>query len=314
MVQGTNTQNPTIVVDGPGGGGGGSATNVISDPYARWGGQAGFNAARGGIETSQNNYRAGAETSLRDVGNEYDTKTNRFVNEITDSQGGINKGLSSNALNLRTTMANIVKGIQQGIRSGGVALAGMNAMDSGAADAMARAYADVGNNQTSDARGEAGLKFEELQGQQGLLNRTKNEGINELDRWGDTETDRVRGDFSSKLSSLAADASSKGIAGFGDQSLVSQVLDSALQRLAQIDQGRNQRLEGVRQWTPEEIMAEAIRMENMGESGNAFTVNGPSVNYGGGTPAMGGAPLNQLPIYTKAKDELAVVPKTDDDK
>lgn len=296
------------------GGGSGSGTGYVApDPYARWGGVANYNAARQGLDTSQTNLRTGAETSLRDVGNEYDTKTNRFVNEITDSQAGINKGLASNQLNLRTTMGDIVRGIQQGIRSGNVALAGMNAMDSGAADAMARAYATVGNTQTGEARGEAGRQFEELQAQQGQLNRTRNEGLTELDRWGDTETDRVRGDFSGKLSSLAADAASKGIAGFGDQSLVSQVLDAALSRLAAIDQSRDSRLSGVRQNTADEVMKEAIRLENMGQTGTAFSVTGPDVNYGGGTP-MAGAPIGELPLYTKNKDDLSVVPKKDDNK
>lgn len=292
---------------------GGTATRVVADPYARWGGVSGFNAAKGKLDANATGYRQGAETSLRDVGDEYTGKVNRFVNEITDSQGGINQGLARNALNLRTTMADIVRGIQTGIRSGGVALAGMNASDSGAADAMARAYAQVGNNQTSDARGEAGVQFEELQQQQGALDRTRREGIDEQGRWTGTETDRVRNDFNSKLDSLAAMAAAEGIGGYGDKGVVSQVVDAALSRLAEINQSRDSRLAGVRQWSGDEVTKEALRLEGLGQTGDAFSVEGPNVNYGGAQP-LAGAPQAQLPIYTKSRDELATIPTKDDDK
>lgn len=294
-----------------GGGGGGqqqgpaAPTPAPVDPYARWGGQAAFNAKRNTYGASQNSYKAGAQTTLRDVGNTYNDKTNSFVNEIDTGQGDINRGLSTNELNLRRSMQNIVRGIQTGVRSGGVALAGMNAADSGAADALARAYAKVGNTQTGEARGQAATAAEELQRSQGQLNLKRGQGEEALNTFRDTETGRVRGDFGSKLDMLAADAEGNGFGGVIEKSLVDQVLGEALARLATIDQSRQQRLSGVRQWTPEEIMAEAIRMDEAGQAGNAFQVTGPDVSYGGGVP-INGAPLGQMPIYTKGREDQQV--------
>lgn len=294
---------------GNSGGGGGNTTQRQApvDPYARWGGQAAFNALQEGINSTQQGYKKGAQTSLRDVGNEYDQKTRNFLNTIEAGQGEINRGGAQNQLNLRQSMQNIIRGIQQGVRSGGVALAGVNAMDSGAADAMGRAYAKVGNQQTGEARGEAAGVFEELQRSQGALNRQKDEGISDIDTWGDTETDRVKSDLSTKLSLLQADAQSKGLGGV-DMKMVDAVVGEAVGRLAQIDQTRQQRLGGIKQWTPEQIMQEAIRMEQQGAVGNAFSVTGPEVNYNGNGGGLKGAPMGQLPIYVRNRDEQAQVP------
>lgn len=281
-----------------------------ADPYARWGGQAAYNAQRNTFGATQGGYEGGARQTLTDAGNTYDQKTRGLVNEVETGQGDINRGLGGNQLNLRQSMRNIIAGIQQGIRSGGVMLANGNAMDSGASDAMARAYAKVGNNQTGEARGEAATVNEDLQRQQGQLNQKRNEGVSDLNTYRDTETGRVRSDLGNKLDLLGSQAEGAGFGGVVDRGITDRVIGDALARFMGIDQGRDQKLAGIRQWTPDEIMAEALRLEEIGQPGQAFSVEGPNVNYGGGAPA--GAPLGQMPVYAKGRDELAVVPKRDD--
>lgn len=285
-----------------------STAYVAPDPYARWGGEAAYNALRNQFGQTQSGYRSGAETSLRDVKNEYGQKTRNFLNEIEDTQGEINRGGSTNALNLRTSMANIIRGIQQGIRSGGVALAGMNAMDSGASPALARAYAQVGNEQTGEARGQAAEVTEDLRRQQGLLNRKEREGVSDLDTWRGTETGRVRSDFTNKLQNLEARTRAEGIDDIVKMSLVDQVLDNAISQLAAIDKNRSQRLASINPWDADKIMQDAIRREQAGETGEAFSVSDPGVNYGGDGAPLEGAPIGQLPIYVRDRDELGVLP------
>lgn len=300
-------QPQVLGADTGGGGNNPSSTYTAPDPYARWGGQAGYNAARSGITTSQNNYTGAARQSLTDTGNTYDQKTRAFLGDLETGQGDINNGTAQNQLNLRQSMQNIIRGIQSGIRSGGVALAGMNASDSGASDALARAYAKVGNDQSGEARGQAATVNEDLQRKQGQLNTKKNEGVGDLNTWRDTETGRVRNDFGSKLDALGVSADGQGMGGTVNRGLVDQVLNEALGRLSQIDQSRDTRLAGVQQWSPDQIMQEALRLESLGSPGQAFSVTGPDVNYGNAIP-NNGAPLGQLPIYVKGKDDLAVVP------
>ena len=298
----------------PAGGGGaapsgdGGGGYVAPDPYARWGGQAAFNNLRGGFDTSEANRTGEARTSLRDVGNTYDSKNNAFISDITGGQDTLNRGFSGNELNLRRSMQNIVRGIQAGIRSGGVALAGVNASDSGAADAMARAYARSGNQQTGEARGQAAEVFEDLQRQQGSLNTKRTQGEADLGTWRDTETGRVRSDFGGKIDALAQQASAQGMGDVIERSVVDTVLNEALGRLAQIDQRRQSSLSGVRQWSPDEIMKEAIRLDELGQAGNAFATTGPEVSYGGGVP-INGAVMGEMPIYVKGKDQgIASIP------
>lgn len=288
--------------------------NAAPDPYARWGGRENFDALKAEILAGQSGAKKGASTQLRDVTDTYRGKTRSFLNELEDTQGGINRGAGENALNLRTSMSNIVRGIQQGIRSGRVSLAGMNASDSGASDALNRAYAQVGNSQTGEARGEAASVSDDLQRQQGLLNRNRTEGVEDLERWQDTETDRVKSDFSNKLEILEARAAREGLNDVVKQDIVSTVLNEALDRIQSIDADRKQRLSGIKQWTPEQVMAEAIRREQAGEAGDAFSVTDPNVQYGSGGPEVVGAPLGQLPIYVKNRDELAAVPRPEEDQ
>lgn len=301
-VLGANTQGAGNGGSAPAGGGGGAP----ADPYARWGGQAAFNAQKGAFVNKSGDYREEASSSLRDKGNTYDQTTRDWLNSVEDTQGGLNRRSGQNALNLRTSMANIVRGIQDGIKSGNVMLAGMNALSSGAAEAIARAYAKVGNRQTGEARGQAAQEDEAIALEQANLGRTISDKTKDLDTYRDTELGRVRSDFSSKLRGVQDSANAGGYGSVVDMNVVDQVLNEAIGRMAQIDQMRQQRLGGIKAWTPEQIMEEAIRMENAGQAGNAFTVNGADVNYAGGGTPTNGAPVSNLPIYLKNKDQLAV--------
>lgn len=288
-----------------GGDSGGSSTRVVADPYARWGGKANFDAMRGQYGATQGGYEAGARQSATDTGNTYDQKSRDWVNSIQDEQSGINREGAQNQLNLRQSMGNIVRGIQQGIKSGNVSLAGMNALSSGAAEALARAYAKVGNQQTGEARGQAASVTDDLALKQGTINRKREEGVNDLNTFRDTETGRIRGDFSNKLGLLKSDAESKGVGDVVNTGLVDQVIGEAMARLQQIDQTRNQRLSGIKSLTPDEIMQEAIRMEQAGQAGDAFQVADTNVSYGNG---QSGAQLSQVPIYMKNRDQFSQVP------
>jgi len=268
-------------------------------------------ALRQGYQTSQGNYQQGARTSLTDIGNEYDVNARNFLNSMSDQQGEINQGSAQNQLNLRQSMQNIIKGIQTGVRSGGVALAGVNASDSGASEALARAYAQSGNQQTGEARGSAADQFAELQRSQGVLNRTKDEGFADQDVWKTTETNRVKTQLSGELQALAAEAQGKGINGVIDTGSVNGIVQNALARLQQIDQANAGKRAGIKADTADQSIGKAVQMEQAGAVGNAFNVTGPNVSYGGqGGAGLKGASASQMPLYVKDKDSLSVVPGT----
>lgn len=261
-----------------------------------------FGATAGG-------YVAGAQTGARDVVNGQRNATEEFLNGIRTGQEGINTSAANNQLNLRQSMNSIVNGLQTGIRSGGVSLANMNASDSGAADAMARAWAKVGNNQAAGVTGEAAAVDEDLQRQQGALQLSKEQGERRLDTTRDTEVNRVRNDLGSKLQLLRAQADAEGVGDAVDTGAVDRVVAEAIAQLAGIDQMRSQGLGTVRATTAQEAAAEAARLDALGQAGKIFNIADANTSWGTAGGATQGVPgVQGLPIYTRRNDDQQVAP------
>lgn len=250
------------------------------------------------LRTGASNAEAGGRQGITDVANSYDAKSTEFANKIQSGQEAVNTALSNNALNLRRSMSNIVNGVRTGLRSGGVTLAGYNASDSGAADAMARAYAKLGNQQVGDANNSALLVENEQQGNQRILNRDREQGEQQLETYKGSETGRVRGDVSSKLGTLLAQGQNEGVDGVIDMGIVDRIIGEGMQRLMQADQARQGRLAGVRGLSAEEINAEAARLDALGAEGTS-----PFAYEAGGVMEQGtpGAPITQLPMFMRQR-------------
>ena len=270
-------------------------------------------ATRRNIQTTQNGYVDAANQQGTDVRNKYQSDVQKFLATIQNGQDDINGGMANNALNLRRSMSNIAGGIRQGIKSGGVQLANMNATDSGAADAMARAYATMGNQQAGDANNEAALKEAELTTSQVKLNRDRDEGVAGFDREREAEVSRIRGDLRNKLAVLDAQGAAEGVNGAVDMGIVDRVIGQAVAQLAAVDQMRNQRLGGVRALDKAGANVKAAEMDAAGMEGTSpFSAGNEGIAFGVGGESPMGAATSQLPQY--ARDEngnLIAVPKKD---
>lgn len=268
---------------------------------------------RRNIQTTQNGYSDAASQQATDVRNKYQGDVQKFLATIQNGQDDINSGMANNALNLRRSMSNIAGGIRQGIKSGGVQLANMNATDSGAADAMARAYATMGNQQAGDANNEAALKEAELNTQQVKLTRDRDEGVAGFDRERDAEVNRIRGDLRNKLALLDAQGAAEGVNGAVDMGIVDRVINQAVAQLAAVDQMRSQRLAGVTALDKAGANAKAAEMDVAGMEGTSpFSAGTEGIAFGVGGESPAGAATSQLPQY--ARDEngnLIAVPKKD---
>lgn len=268
---------------------------------------------RRNIQTTQQGYTDAANQSATDVRNKYQGDVQKFLATIQNGQDDINSGMANNALNLRRSMSNIAGGIRQGIKSGGVQLANMNATDSGAADAMARAYATMGNQQAGDANNEAALKEAELTTNQVKLNRDRDEGVAGFDREREAEVSRIRGDLRNKLALLDAQGAAEGVNGAVDMGIVDRVINQAVAQLAAVDQMRNQRLGGVRALDKAGANAKAAEMDAAGMEGTSpFGAGTEGIAFGVGGESPMGAATSQLPQY--ARDEngnLIAIPKKD---
>lgn len=304
---GVQTTSSPTPISNQGGRGGAPAVN----PYARWGGQAAFNNMINNFGSMQGDYRTSAATKATDIGNEYDTKSRGFLREIEEGQGNINRGFANNALNLRTTMADIIRGIQQGVKSAGTAVANMGGMEGSVEGDIARGYSQIGNQQAGQARGAAGMAEEQLMRDQGALNQRRDDTMRDMDTWKTTELDRIRNDFGTNLNQLDREAMDKDVNWRADRSLVDSVLNEALSRVAQIDQAKSQRMSGVKQWTPEQIFQEAVRLQEMGQAGRAFEYRDPGMGVGQGA-VTGGAPIDNLPIFVRNREDNLPMTREED--
>jgi len=266
--------------------------------------------------TSQAGYRDAATQQGTDVRNKYQADVQKFLATIQNGQDDINSGKANNALNLRRSMSNIAGGIRQGIKSGGVQLANMNATDSGAADAMARAYAQMGNQQAGDANNEAALKFGELDTTQVKLNRDRDEGVQGFDREREAEVSRIRGDLRNKLAALDAQAAAEGVNGVVDMGIVDAVVNQAVSQLAAVDSMRQRRLGAVKALGMDQVNQRAAEMDSAGMEGTApFAAGNEGIAFGVSGESPMGAATSQLPQYARDEDgNLIAAPRKTDDQ
>ena len=293
-----------------GGGGANTAASSAATTAARAAATAAAaktNAARNNIITTQTGYKDAASQAALDAKNKYQNDVLGFLGQIEGGQDTINSGKTNNALNLRRSMSGIAGGIRTGLKSGGVTLANMNATDSGAADALARAYATLGNQQVGDANNEAALVDQDLTTQQVKLDRSKEEGVQGFDRTREAEVSRIKGDLRTKLALLDASGQAEGVNGVVNMGIVDAVINQAVQQLAEVDAVRAQRLGGVSALSQDAVNQKAAQMDAVGTEGSSpFTAGGEGVDLLSPT-AVAGAPVSQTPFYTRKTDDLPAV-------
>lgn len=249
---------------------------------------------RGGIET-------GAQQSLTDNRNTFQNDSQGFVNGIRQGQNTINSGRTNNALNLRRSMAAIASGVRQGMRSGGVDLANMNALDSGAADALARAWSRAGGGQAGAAQNEAQLKDNTLNTEQTNLDLQESQGLGKLRQWRSTETSRVSNKLWNDLQTLEAESAAAGAGGVVDLAVRDRMINAAAAELDAIDRATNAALGEIRGLTAAEVAAQAFQMEQAGtEVANPFTVEAVQA---GAQRGVDGAPIGQFNTAPRYRDE-----------
>lgn len=247
--------------------------------------QAEIDAANEAEKTVLTGARQGFDT-LRQG---YLDKTLPFARTVETGQTTINTGRVNNALNLRRSGQQIGTDLMTGMRSGGVNLANANALNSGAAPAMARAYALEGRKQYQQASNAAALKGQEFDTSQQSLDQQKEDTLRSLAMYRKVEARRVFENLREKLQALEKQDPSNVI----DPTADWRLLDQANRQLDRLDAELKDRLKAAASLTPEDINAKAYQADLAGEAGNPFDYNPTTVV----TP--GGAPQTQLPISTK---------------
>lgn len=255
------------------------------------------------LQVGQEGVQSGGSTQLRDIINSYYNNNRNTVQQIQAGQDAINSTRENTALNLRRGMSGIVNSVRQGVKSGGVQLANMNASDSGAAEALARAYAELGNKQTISVRDQAATENRGTDVQQKALTLQEQNALADFNQYRTTETDRISNDLYNQLRVLDANASAQGVSGRVDFSVRDKLINDAIAKLNDIDKSTQSSLAGTVAETPDQIAAAAARLDAAGaQGGNPFSV-APASNAVSTSPAY--SSTGGLPIYYRKPDQAA---------
>lgn len=146
--------------------------SAAPDPYAKWGGQANYqnlvdsaNQQKAGIQSSSND--AATVASRERYGSILD-----YLNSTQNSQNALNERGTQNELARKQGLNSIMDMIGTGLRSGGTMLANKNALNSSAAEAIARAYSKIGQREA----GKVGTQYEGENRKIGLDQQTLDNG------------------------------------------------------------------------------------------------------------------------------------------
>lgn len=286
---------------GAGGGGGYVPTAAdIAEQRAVQAENARINNVRNAAGIKRGGIESGASTSLTDNRNTFSNDSQGFINGVRQGQNTINSGRTNNALNLRRSMAAIAGGVRQGMRSGGVDLANMNALDSGASEALSRAWARAGGAQAGAANNEAQLKDNSLNTEQTNLDLQETQGMGKLRTWRQTETARVSNKLWNDLQTLEAESGAQGAGGVVDMGVRDRMIAQSAAELDAIDRATDAALAEIRGLTPAEIAQQAFQMEQAGtDVANPFAVEA----IGQGRQNPNGAAIGQFNTAPRYRDE-----------
>jgi hypothetical protein len=285
-------------------------TSVVDSTGRRWASQAAMNSNIANVRRNTGVKQGGYESEGRSTasGNRlaYNNDSQDFVTGQRTGQNTINSGRVNNALNLRRSMASIASGLRQGMRSGAVDLANMNALDSGASDAMARAFARQGNSQANDVNNEAQIAENGLMTEQANLGIQREQGLGRLQGWRENKVNEISTKLWQNLTELDAAASAEGVGGAVDMGIRDRVVAEASRQLDEVDAVTQAELSKITGLDYGQVQAQASQMDAAGAGANPFTYEGGGIQIGSGSAggnALPGAPLGPIGTGPRTRDD-----------
>lgn len=265
--------------------------------------EAARQAAIRNLGASRNSIRDQSRGNLNQFRTQFSQDSRDFVNQIQDQQDQLNRDKASNAHNFNSTIDAISRAAQMGLRSGGVALAGMNASDSGAVDAMGRAYANASNQQVGEANAQYGDVLDDLMRGQSQLNRSRDTGFSDLEKERQGTLDAERLWLNNQLTQLDNDSRAQGLDWRADRGMVDNIVNQALSRLSSIGEGTQGQLDKINPWDGDRITEEAMKLREAGQPGRQFQFSRPGVQFGSGAAMPG----SQMPLFARNREDFAPV-------
>lgn len=251
--------------------------------------RAGFATQRATIDSSANDAAANTGLQLRE-------SILDLIDMGRSKQGQIDNRGVNNAMAKQRGVADIMGSMSRGIKSGGVTLANRNATDSTAANAIARAYANIGQRQMSDVGNQYELENQEIGLEQEDLTRQLASGQRKIMSSKEQSVNSIVSDAQNQLAALDAAMINASI---GDRVAIDQeknaIRQNVLGQLAQYDSQLSQGVGGIRATDNNARVAEATRRVGLGMApAEMFDYNTEAPQEFQGT----GPFASDLPIFT----------------
>ena len=297
---------------GVGGRGGGTGAQQVVKPQTytdsmgrQWNNYGEFqrnqDKVRRNVGIKQTGYLDSARSSVSGARSAYNNDAEDFVTGLRQGQNTINSNRVNNALNLRRSMAGIASGVRQGIRSGAVNLANMNAMDSGASAALAQAFARQGNSQAAGVNNEAQIAENQFAAEQTNLGLQRQQGLGRLKSWRDNKVKDISNTLWQNLAEIDAMAQDEELGGLVDMGARDRIVADANNQLNEIDAITQRELGKIQSLDMGQVNEQASELDAAGALvKNPFAFEGGTVQWGHEPTPPAGAPIGPIgtsPIY-----------------
>lgn len=292
---------------GGGGGGGGSGAYAGStpfvDPYAKWGGYAGYQQAVG----DYNSQRSATMGSINDrISNEatgYHSGLLDFIDSLRSGQRRLDAQSVQNELSRRSGTAGVYDTVGHGIRSGGVILANKNAGTSSATEGIARAYGDIGRRELNGVNNQYEQGVNTLHNAEADFTDQTQQGVRHLNENKVQISNGIVSDAQNAISALNQQAANASLPDrINIESEKERIRNDALTRLASFDAELNS---GVSSAAPMSTDASRSKAEQLFTAGSV--PNNP-FDFTSSIPAQfqnTGPFASDLPLFSRPKKQTA---------
>jgi hypothetical protein len=277
-----------------------SAPAPPPDPYARWGGIAQYKAYQNSLATGKSNALTAGNEAFDALKTSLYGSADDLIDSQTIGQHSIDHARENVELNRLRSVSDLLDYVRGGIKQGSSRLASMNALDSSGSDAISRAYAKIGNKQSRDIGNQAFLGNRDIDPQQESLDIARSSGQKKLQRFKESETQRIGSEVRQKLAALNEQAVGLSLP---DRISVDQekqsLIDAGMRKLAEVDSYVGSKLGGLKPEATDQVQLTARNLQNAGApSVNPFSMDLP-IQTGSGT--LQGPAIDQLPIFLPSK-------------
>lgn len=263
-------QTPYVTASGGGGASGGGSTYV--DPYAKYGGYAAYTKAVNDYNSAKNNAYSSINDAIGDAGRSMNSSVLDYLYGLEKGQKAIDSKSVQNELSRISGRAGVLDTIGTGIDSAGTMLSNRGAINSSAAEALARAYNTIGQRQLSNVNNQYEVGKVGIQEDKNALAGEQAQFLRHLDENKQNAVNKIVQSASSALASLNAAAQNASLDDRIDiEAQKAAIRNQVLDQLAQYDTVLSKGIAGIAPASVDANRAKATEMLTAGVApDNAF--------------------------------------------